>query len=185
MHTKGCLEVTAGKYKMMSQGRDQHPGTREGSGDAGSVQSTGRAKACPNLGLSHDSATKMPPNSPGTHLCAFLVSSCFLSISWPRNLHDMSALWHFFSWLLNPLPRTLFYLLYFLLYLQTPSENVNGCQNGEQSCGSRLVMPWDGSSDGSSIYNLGVWLGAPGPPQKQVNPQIPSHTQSKNLLRII
>lgn len=85
----------------------------------------------------------------------------------------------------KPSSQDLILFIILLLDLQTPSENVNGCQNGEQSCGSRLVMPWDGSSDGSSIYNLGVWLGAPGSPQKQVNPQLPSNTQSKNLLRII
>lgn len=67
------------------------------------------------------------------------ASLCLPSSSRPRHLHNTSASWCLFSWL-NPLPG----LFFFLLYLQSPSENVSGCQDGKCSCRVGLVVPWEG-----------------------------------------
>lgn len=96
--------------------------------------------ACPVTCRRDELNTSQQPRDPPAP--TFTASSCLLGISWTRHLHDMPTLRRFFSWLLNPLSRTFF----FLLYLQTPSENTSGCWDGKRSCGMGPAVPWEGGT---------------------------------------
>lgn len=62
-------------------------------------------------------------------------------------------------------------------------QKMSGCQDRKSSCraGWWFLGGWH---DGCAAYTPCIYLGEPGPPEKD-NFQLPSWTRSKNLLRII
>lgn len=182
MHTtKGCLEGTAQKWEVMEPEKRWACRYKQRREQCWKPAQHRWSQGLPHLDLPHTTrhqdelnASQQPRDPP---VSAFTASLCLspqhqLAKAPPQHI----CLWHFFSWLLNPLPRTGFY---FALPSKpiTKNERLPGCRAAgwvSWECGMTALV---------FVTHRFTWENLDH--RKETNPQFLSWTHSKSLLRII